>query len=346
VRQLKKDDIAMNRWSIAGLLVLVGLAGSFVLAQDTKGISWEYGLSFQVRKAGQNAFTEAAAKYGAEVFVDKDMNQLVYIAETASIGTGPSAKLQKGQEVKSPLLFYALEVKVRPAGEGSFEKAKKFSSEVFKDPNSDNLVYISETGSLAVTSGTGVSAPDKVKNPDWFHGLEMKVRKAGEKEFGEGTKKVSLEVYKDENTNHLFYITDAGAIAVIPATGATKPAEVKTPVWYHAFEVKVRKADEKMFTKDTKTYGVEVYKDENAGTLIYVSETGAIAVVPLGGLAKPSSSKEPKWLYGRAFRVRKADEKDFNDKTQSFGAEVYKDESSGNLVYISETGALVVTPGK
>src|SRR5205085_3519730 len=112
------------------------------------------------------------------------------------------------------------------------------------------------------------------------------------------------------------------------------------------FEVKVRKADEKMFGKDTRTYGVEVYKDPNANTLLYVSETGSIAVVPAAGLAKPSSSKEPKWLYGRAFRVRKADEKDFNDKTQSWGAEVYRDETSGNLVYVTETGALVVSGGK
>ena len=336
----------MNRWPIVGLLAFVGLTGSFVLAQETKGISWKHGLSFQVRKAGETAFTDKTQKFGAEVFLDKDMNLLVTIIENGAIGTGPSAKLVEGQDVKAPLLYHALEVKVRPAGEGSFEKAKKLSTEVFKDPNTDNLVYISETGSVAVTSGTGVSAPEKVKDPVWFHGLEMKVRKAGEKEFSDSTKKVSLEVYKDENTNQLFYITADGAIAVSSAAGATKPADVKTPVWFHAFEVKARKADEEKFGKDTKTYGVEVYKDENANTLIYVCETGSIAVVPAGSVTKPSTSKEPKWTLGRSFRVRKADEKDFNVKTQKYGAEVYKDESSGNSIYISETGSIVVIPGK
>jgi hypothetical protein len=172
------------------------------------------------------------------------------------------------------------------------------------------------------------------------------VRKAGEKQFGKDTKQVSLEVYKDANTNQLVYVTDAGAIAVVSSAGVGKPDKVEGPKWYHAFEVKVRKADEKKFSADTRAFGVEVYLDPNAKTLLYVSETGSIAVVPAGGLGQPSSSKEPKWLYGRAFRVRKADEKDFNDKTQSFGAEVYRDETSGNTVYMTETGALVVSPGK
>jgi len=336
----------MKRWKFAGLLVLLGTLGSFVMAEDTKGIAWKYGLSFQVRKAGQINFTDTTPKFGGEVFLDKDINQLVYIAETASIGLGSSAKSQEGPDVKAPLLYHAVEVKVRPVGEGNFANAKKFSSEVFLDPNTDNLVYISETGSLATAPAGSVKAPQKVENPDWFHGLELKVRKAGEKVFGNDTKKVSLEAYKDPNTNQLFYCTDEGKIAIVSATGVTKKEKVEPPTWFHAFEVKVRTAKEEKFTKDTKAYGVEVYKDDNAGTLIYVCETGAIAVVPVAGLTKPASSKEPTWKYGRSFRVRRADEKDFNDKTQSFGAEVYKDESSGNLVYISEKGDIVVSPGK
>jgi len=339
--------MAMRKLSVLGLLALAGLLGSFVWAQESKGISWKHGLSFQVRKAGQTAFTPDTPKYGAEVFLDKDLNQAVYIAETASLGLGTAAKLSDSADVKAPLLSHALEVRVRPVGESSFtDKTPKFSAEVFKDVNGDNLVYISEKGSIAVTSAGEHKAPEKVKDPVWFHGLELKVRKAGQKEFDEKTPKVSIEVYKDDNTNLLFYVTDAGQIAVVPAGGATKPAEVKGPTWYHAFEAKVRAAKDEKFTKDTKMYGVEVYKDENANTLIYITETGSIAVVSAAGVAKPAGSKEPTWKYGRAFRVRKADEDDFNDKTQRFGAEVYKDENTGNLVYLSETGAVAVTAGK
>ena len=61
---------------------------------------------------------------------------------------------------------------------------------------------------------------------------------------------------------------------------------------------------------------------------------------------KPSSSKEPKWQFGRSFRVRKADEKDFNEKTQKHGAEIYKDENTNNLVYMTDSGSLCVFQGK
>jgi len=325
---------------------LTALLGSFVWAQETKGISWKHGLSFQVRKAGQIAFTKDDPKFGAEVFLDKDTNQLVYIDEIGSLGVGTAAKLKEGEKVDPPLLFHAIEVRVRPAGVAGFQNALKFSSEVFRDPNTDNLVYISEKGWLATTPAAGITQPEKIKDPVWYHGLELKVRKAGEEKFGQGTKKVSLEVYKDENTDQLVYVTDEGRIAIVSGTGVAKPANIEGPKWYHAFEIKVRKADEKVFGKDTKAFGVEVYKDVNANTLIYIAESGAIAVVPAGKLDQPSSSKEPKWLYGRAFRVRKADEKDFNDKTQSFGAEIYRDETAGHQVYMTEAGALVVTPGK
>ena len=55
--------------------------------------------------------------------------------------------------------------------------------------------------------------------------------------------------------------------------------KVKAPTWLHGFNVKSRKFSEFDFNKDTKKYGIEVYKDEENGNLIYVSETGSIAVV-------------------------------------------------------------------
>lgn len=54
----------------------------------------------------------------------------------------------------------------------------------------------------------------------------------------------------------------------------------KTPKWSHALELRVRKAGENDFTKDTKKWGIEVFKDENNGNLIYISETGSLSVVP------------------------------------------------------------------
>ncbi|HEY8503511.1 MAG TPA: hypothetical protein VIL46_02940 [Gemmataceae bacterium] len=56
----------------------------------------------------------------------------------------------------------------------------------------------------------------------------------------------------------------------------------KGPRWLHAHELRVRKAGEADFTKGTKKYSIEVFRDENNGNLIYISETGSIAVVPGG----------------------------------------------------------------
>ena len=55
--------------------------------------------------------------------------------------------------------------------------------------------------------------------------------------------------------------------------------ESKKPEWSHGLMLKARKGDEDNFTKDTKRYGVEVFTDTNNNNLIYISETGSIAVV-------------------------------------------------------------------
>ncbi len=54
----------------------------------------------------------------------------------------------------------------------------------------------------------------------------------------------------------------------------------KAPVWRHGMEILVRKSGEKDFTKDTRKFGIEVFQDDNNGNLIYLTETGSIAVVP------------------------------------------------------------------
>lgn len=54
----------------------------------------------------------------------------------------------------------------------------------------------------------------------------------------------------------------------------------KGPRWLHGLDLRVRRGGEADFTKDTKKYGVEVFRDENNDNLIYLSETGSIAVVP------------------------------------------------------------------
>ena len=55
--------------------------------------------------------------------------------------------------------------------------------------------------------------------------------------------------------------------------------DANKPKWLGGFYLRARKGDENDFTKDTKRYGVEVFLDPNNGNLIYISDTGSIAVV-------------------------------------------------------------------
>jgi hypothetical protein len=71
-----------------------------------------------------------------------------------------------------------------------------------------------------------------------------------------------------------------GGLASLPLVQGRQDSKPKAPEWKHGMELRVRKAGEADFNKDTKKYGLEVFRDENNGNLIYISETGAIAVVP------------------------------------------------------------------
>jgi hypothetical protein len=70
-----------------------------------------------------------------------------------------------------------------------------------------------------------------------------------------------------------------GAAVALPLVQAQQPAP-KPPEWTHGMELKVRKAGEANFDNNTKKYGIEVFKDLNNGNLVYISESGSIAVVP------------------------------------------------------------------
>ena len=237
-----------------------------------------------------------------------------------------------------------MNLKVRKPGEAIFDaKTQRYGVEVFVDPNTGKLAYICETGSLAVVSGT--AGGGMAKEPELRHGLELRVRKAGEADFTEKTKKYGVEVFFDSNAGNLIYISDTGSIAVVPG-GSEPTKEVKKPEWRHGLETPVRKAGEDLFTDKTKRYGMEVFVDANNGNVIYITETGAIAVVPGAGLPpRPAKVEAPKWKHAMELRVRDAGKSDFNDMTPKIGIEVYQDPNANKLVFITQTGNVSVLSG-
>jgi hypothetical protein len=238
--------------------------------------------------------------------------------------TGPEAKL-----------LYGHDLKVRPGGNPDWPKAAKVGVEVFQDDALKALIAVTENGNLAVAPAGPVGAE---KSSKWHTGLDLKVRKAGEPEFTQKTRPFGVEVYRDLGTNKLLYAGEGGWVAFAPAPGNLTAD--KGPKWHHALDLKVRSLDQDTF-ESAKKLGLEVYRDDNTGGLIYITETGAIAATPVGpGSADVKKALGWKPSHGLILRVRKSDEPDFTEKTKRVPVEVVVDETTGNLLYVSDTGAI------
>jgi len=253
----------------------------------------------------------------------------------------PSLGQQKPKDVQ---WTHAFDLACRKFGEDKFTKdTKKYGAEAFKDNNNGLGLYVCETGSIALAHGFAtLKAPlPKSAGPKWLTGLDLPARKAGEKTFSKDTKVHSMEVFLDPNTDNWLYITEKGNIA---GTGArAKPSSGSaSPKWLHSFDLKVRKGGVREWPARA-SYGIEVYRDGNTGNLIYICETGAVAVSPEATPVKPDS-KAPDWLHGLDMSIRKHDEKAFTPTTRKLGAEVFHDTVTGHYLFISETGSIAVCP--
>jgi hypothetical protein len=142
------------------------------------------------------------------------------------------------------------------------------------------LIYITEVGLLASAAAPPTPPdPKKIANPKSLYGYTLRVRAADEPEFTEDkTKKVSVEVFEDANANVLLYVSDAGSVATAPNAGIDLKKQ-GPPLWKTAMNLLVRKGGEKDWAK-AKKFGIEVFEDIRTGNLIFISETGAIAVLP------------------------------------------------------------------
>jgi hypothetical protein len=249
---------------------------------------------------------------------------------------------------EGPVFKHGLELRVRKAGEPDFnDKTKKVGVEFFLDGPNGNGVYIGDAGDLAAVAAKLVAPEDaKVNAPEWSHGMELRARKAGEKEFTKDTKKYGIEVFVDENNGDYIYLCETGAMDAVSGKVGTAKAgkEVKAPEWKNAMELRVRKAGEPDFNDKTKKIGVEVFLDPNNGNVVYISESGSIAVLPAKLVKMDEAKKVPDWKHGMELAARKADEKEFSKETKRYGVEVFYDAFAGAVLYVGETGAIACAP--
>lgn len=321
-----------------------------------KKLQWSHAFDLPCRKLKEKDITKDTKRFGVEAFRDNNTGVGgigLFISETGSIGLAPNFAGMNlnadNRESKKPDWKTGVDMPARKAGTLAWKGAKVHCMEIFRDPNSDNWLYITSEGNIATCNARGQQGTPG-KDPEWIHSVDLQVRKGGVKEW-EKAAKFGIEIYRDGNTGNLIYITENGFLAIYPEETQVvipKGQAGKAPEWLHGLDLSCRKSDEKSFTKDTRKFGVEVFHDVTSHNLIFISETGSIAVAPApkGIVAPTAKAKEPTWTHGLNVKCRKYGEKDFGPDTKAWGAEVFLDENVGISIYINELGNIAVLPAK
>jgi predicted small secreted protein len=324
----------------AGSMLAALSAGSAVGQDKPKDLQWTHAFDLACRKLGEAEFSASTQKFGIEASRDLNLDLGLYVTEKGSIAlAGGFGALTPPVVAKGPVWLTGLDLPARKAGEAEFSKNTKiYCLEIFRDANTENALFITSDGNIAAANAKGKTFAGN-RAPVWVHSVDVNVRKGGVKEWKDANK-IGIEIYRDGNTGHLIYISHTGAIAAIAEVGQTK-ANDKAPAWLHGLDLSVRRANEPAFGKETRKFGVEVFRDETTGNLMFVGETGSIAVIAGGAkLAAPTEEvKEPTWSHGWNVKARKFGEKEFTER-QAFGGEVFRDDNTGAILTISETGAI------
>lgn len=320
-----------------GLLAVAAVAAA-AAAQAPSKPKHLYGHDVKVRPVGEQNFKADTPKVGIEVLHDGPGNALLAIADSGNIAAVAFPTIG---DKKVAEWAFAHELRARKSTEQTFTKeTKKYAIEAYKDLASGKMLYVSDQKTIAFGD-----MPKDLKTtgePVFHHGLTLKIRGLTEDTFTKGAKQFGVDVSKDGNTGGLIYVTETGAIATSAAPAAPPGDSPKAPKNLHGMKLQARKADEGDFTAQTRTYAVEVFTDPNSGALIYVCETGSIATAPPAAAAGKTGVV---WNHSFLVKARKPGEKDF-EKAAKFGIEAFVDQNTGHTVYICETGAIAVVPGK
>jgi hypothetical protein len=245
-----------------------------VVEGKEKGPLAQHGFVLRVRKADGKT-----VKFGIECYLDENSGSLIYLSETGSISVVAAKDARRTKDKpKGAAFLHRLSVKVRKPGERApDEAAKVYGIDVFADSNNDNVVYLGETGSIAVVPKALLDREaTSGKSAIWKYGFGLSVRSGRKK----GSRKYSVEFYRDSNNGCLICVADNGNITVVPSRLARFPeAEARGLRFRGGMVLATRKPDEKAFSRSTRRFGVEFYADPNSGNLVYLSDAGGLAVV-------------------------------------------------------------------
>ena len=243
---------------------------------------WQFAHEFAVRKAGEDEFGPATKRLGVEAIKDTATGKLLYVTEAGSIAYAdlPSAA---GKDRPDPAPHHALVLSARGAAESTFSSStKSVTVECYRDAATNSWVYASEAGEVATLPAKADAEKPAAKPTSQparpLYALTPRVRLHGEGDFAETSPTFGVEVYDDPNTPCRVYVSSAGSVAVLANPAESKDGQAMTHS--HGLSLFARPAGAAKGGETPPRVGVEVYKDNNSGAYLFVSETGRIAVVP------------------------------------------------------------------
>lgn len=319
-----------RRVLLAGVccVVLTGLLPAAADLTESK-VEKKCQLELPIRRAVPTD-PETTLRTFADVLIDKDGGRLFYAAQatpTLGVVKGDAKAVGKGDKPAKGLYRFVLQA--RTWDEKDIDKnTRKIAVEVFRDENTGNLVYVSETCAVAVVAAPK-EAPKKAPETRWLYRLNLKVRAPG---FEFETLKCNVEVYREADSGRLIYLAENGTLAVSAPGKEFKAKEAKEPKWTHGLELKVRPPDQRDFNRDTPKFSLEVFDDENSETTVYITNKFALAVLPGVKAFDMGKTKADEWQRGL-----------LGDK---WSAEVYLNPNLDQLMFLSDKGGFAVLPAK
>jgi len=79
---------------------------------------------------------------------------------------------------------------------------------------------------------------------------------------------------------------------------------------------------------------------------IFLAGAAVAHWAPRSQALQENKPKAPEWKSSAVIAVRKAGENEVNATTRRVGVEIFKDETTGTWLFVSETGDIAVAPAK
>ena len=268
--------------------------------EETRKAGMVARLDMACRKFGEADIDKKTKRWGVEAFRDDNTSAAsgFYISRPVASpraefqGPVAAAQSEQGPRVEDRARISPHEGRRQQVRQGD----QVHSMEVFRDPNVEIWLFISEQGNIAATNGKLFPAPS-TRPPNGSTASICKSAKAASRN-SRTPRKFGIEVYptatrqprlRHRERRHRHHPRNQGS----PRRQRKIPGLAARP------RSSCRKHDEKSFTEKTRKFGVEVYHDVTTGNLIFISETGSISVTP----ALRASKRRPRRPRSRCGRM-------------------------------------------